>query len=419
MERAVLAGIPGGRGAWELEDDIAELGELVRSAGAQPVATVLQRQRRLDPATLFTSGKVAELGDAVRAAEADLVLCNCGLSPRQQLRLEEALSVRVVDRTRLILDIFASRARSHEGRIQVELAQMLYLLPRLTGLGREMSRTGGGIGTRGPGETKLETDRRRVRARIAALRHQLEGVASARQVQRQGRRRGGLPLIALVGYTNAGKSTLHQALAGAGAHVADQLFATLDPTTRAMTLPGHGRALLTDTVGFVHNLPPDLVASFAATLEEVTEADLLLEVVDRSHPRHWEQCAAVEDVLRDLGAAGLPRIVVWNKVDLPAADASPALSATAAPPPDLPRVEVAATTGQGLDALRTLIADRVQPPRRPVTVLLPFAAEGLLAAVRAQGTITALDYLPEGIALEAECPPDLAARLETAGRPQV
>lgn len=417
MERAILTGMPGPAGAWALDDDMAELAELARSAGAEVLGTVLQRQRRIDPRTCFPSGKVAELAEAVRAHTADLVLCNCGLSPRQQLHLEEALAVRVIDRTRLILDIFARRAQSHEGRIQVELAQLLYLLPRLIGLGREMSRTGGGIGTRGPGETQLETDRRRVRARIAALRRQLEGVAASRAVQRSGRLRQGLPQVALVGYTNAGKSTLHRALAGAGAHVADQLFATLDPTTRAMDLPGNQRALLTDTVGFVHDLPHDLVAAFSATLEEVTRADLLLEVVDRHHPQRWEQCAAVERVLNDLGAAALPRIVVWNKADLPPEDGSLGSGQLGAPPQDLPQVDVSALAGQGLDRLRALIAAQLGQARRTVAVLLPFSAEGLLSAVHRRGEVRRLNYLPDGIDLEAVCPPELAARLEAAGRP--
>ena len=418
MERAILAGMPGRAGAWNLDDDLAELAELARSAGAEVAGTVLQRQRRLDARTCFPSGKVAELAEAVRTHAADLILCNCGLSPRQQLHLEDAVSVRVIDRTRLILDIFARRAQSHEGRIQVELAQLLYMLPRLTGLGGEMSRTGGGIGTRGPGETQLETDRRRVRARIAALRHQLEGVAASRAVQRGGRLRQGLPQVALVGYTNAGKSTLHGALAGAGAHAADQLFATLDPTTRAMALPGNQHALLTDTVGFVHDLPPDLVSAFAATLEEVTRADLLLEVVDRHHAQRWEQCTAVERVLTDLGAAALPRIVVWNKADLPAEDGAAGAGELGAPPHDLPQVDVSALTGQGLDRLRDLIAAQLGQARRTVAVLLPFSAESLLAAVHRRGEVRALHYLPDGIDLEAVCPPELAARLEAAGLPR-
>ncbi len=416
-ERAILAGLPGAPGSWNLEEDMEELAELARSSGALPVAQVVQHQRRRDPATLFTSGKAQEVADAVRAQDATLVLTNQGLSPRQQMRMEDLVGCRVVDRTRLILDIFARRARSHQGRIQVELAQLLYLLPRLTGLGRELSRTGGGIGTRGPGETQLETDRRRVRARITSLRRQLEGVASVRQVQREGRRRTGLPVVALVGYTNAGKSSLHRALAGPGSHVADQLFATLDPTVRGLDLPGNRRALLVDTVGFVHDLPPALVQAFSATLEEVVDADLLVEVLDQSHARCWEQREAVEKVLAELGAGALPRIVVWNKADLPAAEGAGMGGASRdAEGHSVPELRLSALTGQGLEDLRALLAQTLPSGRRRVRVLLPFAAEGLVAAVRSQGEMLTLRYGDEGIALEAECPAELAGRLEQAGR---
>jgi GTP-binding protein HflX len=410
-ERAVLACIAGPPGGWAIEDELAELEELARSAGAEPVAAVLQRHRHYEPATLFTRGKVEELAAAVRAEVADLVLVGCDLSPRQQLHLEEALGCRVIDRTRLILDIFACRAKSREGKLQVELAQLCYLLPRLVGLGRELSRTGGGIGTRGPGETKLETDRRKVRARIAALRRQLAEVAATRQVQRTGRRRVGLPLVALVGYTNAGKSTLHRALCGSDVLVADQMFATLDPTTRVLPLPANRRALLTDTVGFVHDLPSDLVAAFSATLEEVRSADLLLEVVDQSHPRQGEQRAAVEAQLRHLGAAGIPRILVWNKCDLPPAEDAGPVGAVRT---DLAQVRISARTGQGLEELRALIAAHLPEDRVEVRALLPYGAESLVHAVRRNGHVEELTYHEAGIALVARCSPALAHRLRAA-----
>ena len=418
-ERALLACVAGPAGSWDLDDELAELEELSRSAGAEPVAAVVQRHARYNPATLFTQGKVEELAAAVAAHEADTVLVGRDLSPRQQLRLEEALECKVIDRTRLILDIFAARARSREGRIQVELAQWLYLLPRLGGLGRELSRTGGGIGTRGPGETKLDADRRRVRARITALKADLEEVAATRQVQRVGRRRGGLPSVALVGYTNAGKSTLHRALCASDVLVANALFATLDPTTRLLPLPGNRQALLTDTVGFVHDLPHSLVAAFSATLEEVREADLLLEVVDHSHPRRWEQRAAVEAVLTELGAADLPRILIWNKSDRPASESGPS-PAAAVPTPreDLPRLRVSARTGDGLGELREMIAAALPDERREVHVTLPFGSEPLLHAVREEGEVVSLRYEPTGVALIARCAPALATRIEAAAAGQ-
>lgn len=414
----MLACIAGPAGSWDIDEDLDELSELARSAGVEPVAAVLQRHGRYDPATLFTSGKVEELAAAIAASGAETVLCNRDLSPRQQDRLEEALGAHVIDRTRLILDIFACRARSREGRIQVELAQWLYLLPRLSGLGRELSRTGGGVGVgrRGPGETKLQSDRRRVRARIATLKTQLAQVAASRQVRRRGRRRGGLPLVALVGYTNAGKSTLHGALCAADTLVADALFATLDPTTRLCPLPGNRRALLTDTVGFIHDLPPSLVAAFSATLEEVRDADLLLEVVDRSHPRHEEQRSAVEAVLRALDAAEIPRVLVWNKCDLPAAE--PAALPPGAPEPrrDLPEVHVSASAGAGLAALRALIGLHLPDERREVRASLPLDAQGLLAAIRREGELLSVEYGPGGMEVVARCAPDLAARVAAVSR---
>lgn len=408
-ERAVLACIAGPRGSWRLDDELAELEELARGAGAEPCAAVLQHHARYNPATLFGKGKVEEMAAAVLAERAETVLVSHDLSPRQQLRLEEAVQCKVIDRTRLILDIFARRARSREGRLQVELAQLLYLLPRLVGLGRDLSRTGGGIGTRGPGETKLEADRRHVRVRIAALQREIGDVAATRTVQRGGRRRGGLPLVALVGYTNAGKSTLHRALCASDVLVADQLFATLDPTTRQMELPEHRQALLTDTVGFVHNLPHTLVAAFSATLEEIRQADLLLQVVDQSHERAAEQLATVEDVLRQLDAAEIPRILVWNKCDRPQSPDLP-------PAGGAPQVQVSALHGEGVAALRAQIARSLPDPRLELALRLPFGSEGLLDAVRRDGELLALEYAADGIRVRARCAPVLAARLTAAAR---
>jgi GTP-binding protein HflX len=426
-EKAVLAclHVPGG---WSLADDVAELAELARTADAEVVATVLQTRGRPDPATLFSSGKVEEIRQALEAHGARTVLCNRDLSPAHQRNLEVALHAKVVDRTRLILDIFARRAQSREGRVQVELAQCLYLLPRLSSLVEEMGRTGGGIGTRGPGETQLESDRRRVRARIAALRHQLQDLGTTRAVQRRGRPPD-LARVALVGYTNAGKSTLHRALTGSNAYVEDALFATLDPTTRLLALPGNRRALLTDTVGFVHDLPPHLVAAFRATLEEVASADLLLEVVDASHPHWWDERLAVEAALEALGAQEIPRILVWNKVDLLGAGApadrprlgrpspgTPPGGPRPAPRTDLPTVSVSALHGTGLDALRDLVAACLPDRRVEVRARLDHRAASLVAALRREGEILELVYTADGIEVRARCGPALAARVRAAAR---
>lgn len=458
-ERAVLAVIHGP--GWPVADDAAELAELARSAGAVVTETIFQTRGRYDPSTLFSSGKVEEIERAIASHAAGLVLCNRDLSPRQQMHLEKATKAKVIDRTRLILDIFARRARSREGRIQVELAQCLYLLPRLGGLVEELDRTGGGIGTRGPGETQLDADRRRVRARIAALKNQLSGVSHTRALHRRARP-DDVPLVALVGYTNAGKSTLHRALTGSDVLIADALFATLDPTTRLLSLPENRRALLSDTVGFIHDLPPHLVAAFRATLEEVTQADLLLEVVDASDPRCWEQRAAVSGVLEHLDALRIPRLLVWNKVDLPWPGSQPATMAHAdadrtdaettlegsgdldvsAPTPgrgnarptperarseesggggggpalgsELPAVSVSALHGSGLDALRSMIVEHLPSPRVSVHVQLPFEAEALVAAVRRDAQVLDVSYGEHGITLLARCTPSMAARLRRA-----
>jgi len=328
---------------WEAEDSLAELERLAKSAGARVADTVLQERDRLDPRTLIGKGKAEEIRG--RLTGVDLVILDEELSGSQQRNLEQLLGRRVVDRTGLILDIFAQRAQTREGKLQVELAQLDYLLPRLAGAWTHLERLGGGIGTRGPGETQLESDRRRIKTRMAKLRRDLEQVRRHRALLRRPRRKVPFPIVALVGYTNAGKSSLMNALTQARVIVQDQLFATLDPTLRRLKLPGDRVALLSDTVGFIRKIPHQLVAAFQATLEEVQEADVLLHVVDISHPNAELQQAAVEAVLGELGLADRPTILVFNKIDRLGRSAFPRR-------PGSGRVYTSARTGAGLDDLR-------------------------------------------------------------------
>lgn len=322
-EKAFLVGVEvkGLRNTWSLADSLAELAQLARTAGAEVVGSVSQRLDRPTAAYRLGKGKLEELAALKKEVGYDLVISDDELSPAQQRNLEQALEVKVIDRTALILDIFAKRAQTHEGRLQVELAQHEYLLPRLAGRWPHLERLGGGIGTRGPGETQLETDRRMIERRIQRLKKELEEVRKHRAMHRHRRARLGLPVVALVGYTNAGKSTLLNVLTGAGVLVDDMLFSTLDPTTRRLTLPDKQEVLLTDTVGFIQKLPPGLVAAFRATLEELDEADLLLHVVDITQKNAAEQSQTVDDLLGDLGLGHKPRVIAVNKIDLLMAEA--------------------------------------------------------------------------------------------------
>ena len=348
-ETALLVGVVRHRQPrWEAEDSLAELEELARAAGARVAEAVLQERDRLEPRYLIGKGKAEEIRG--RCGGVDVVIVDEELSGSQQRNLEKLLGRRVVDRTGLILDIFAQRAQTREGKLQVELAQLDYLLPRLAGAWTHLERLGGGIGTRGPGETQLESDRRRLKTRMAKIRKDLEQVRRHRALLRRPRRKVPFPVVALVGYTNAGKSSLMNALTRAGVTVRDQLFATLDPTLRRLMLPGERVALLSDTVGFIRKIPHQLVAAFQATLEEVQEAELLLHVVDISHPHAELQQAAVEGVLGELGLADRPTILVYNKID------------RLGQRPEFPwgpgsgRVATSAKTGSGLDDLRHEIA---------------------------------------------------------------
>ena len=394
----------------EERDRLAEIRELLRTAGAEVVDEILQRRERPDPRTYLGRGRLEELKELVERAKPDLVACEGALSAGQQRALEDRLKTRVVDRTAVILDIFAQHARSAEGKLQVELAQLEYSYARQEGLWQHLERLGGGVGTRGPGETQLESDRRLLRSRMGTLRRRLRDVARQRQTQRERRVAGPAPLVALAGYTNAGKSSLMNALSGAGVSADDALFETLDPTTRRVACDGH-EVLLSDTVGFIRSLPHQLVTAFSATLEEVRDADLVLHVVDASAPeaRRRSQAAAVEEVLGEIGAGEIPRLVVLNKIDLVVPEDRAALRNR-----DPDAVAVSALTGEGLDALRGRLAGAARGRLRPVEVTIPYALGALLAEVYADGREVEQEPTPEGTRVRALMPPAAAARLRAA-----
>lgn len=389
---------------------IEELSRLAETAGAVPAAIITQRRSRPDPARFIGKGKVDEVVRATETHAANLVLIDAELTATQQRTLEREIGVKIVDRTALVLDIFARRAHTHEGRLQVELAQMQYLLPRLTGRGAWLSRLGGGIGTRGPGETKLEVDRRRIRTRITDLQREIEAIRRRRSLQREPRQAAGIPQVALVGYTNAGKSTLLNALTGAGVFVEDRLFATLDPTVRRLQLPNGRAVVLADTVGFIQRLPTELVAAFRGTLEEVVAADLLLHVIDASHPAWREQAKTVAGVLEDIGAGRHPVIRVFNKIDCVAADDALDLAAA-----HDEAVLVSATTGRGLPDLLRAIARRLPEPWIRVRAQVPYREARLLARLRAEGRVHREDYQTDGVLLEVDIPGTLAVELRARG----
>ncbi|MDR1807401.1 MAG: GTPase HflX [Propionibacteriaceae bacterium] len=417
LERVVLVAV-GLKSQTEAEVDqsLAELALLAETAGSEVLAGLVQRRQAPDPATFIGRGKVEELARVVAAEGADTVICDGELTPAQLRNLEDKVQVKVVDRTALILDIFAQHAKSSEGQAQVELAQLQYLRQRLRGWGGNLSRQvggrasgGAGIGGRGPGETKLETDRRRINARIARLRAQLKERGVTRDVRRQERHRHLVPSVALVGYTNAGKSSLLNRLTGAGVLVEDALFATLDPTTRRTETADGREYTLTDTVGFIRHLPHDLIEAFRSTLEEAAGAHLLLHVVDGADADPQGQIDAVRTVLGDIGAGEVPEQLVFNKADV----ADPAvLAALLTRHPDA--LVVSATTGEGIDALRRRLADRLPRPRTRVTVTVPYARGDLLDQVHKRGELLSEDHGPLGTAIEALVDEPLAAQLRAA-----
>jgi GTP-binding protein HflX len=390
------------------EPDLAELRELLRTAGVAVAGEMVQRRPRPDPDRYFGKGKLTELKQAIKEADANLVVADDELVPRQERNLEQEVGVPVLDRTAVILDIFADHASSAEGKLQVELAQLEYNLARMRGLWTHLERLGGGIGTRGPGETQIETDRRLARDRIAALKRRLDRTRATRSVMRTERERAHLPTIALAGYTNAGKSTLLNALTGSEAEVRDRLFHTLDPMTRSFEITGR-QYLMTDTVGFIRKLPHQLVEAFAATLEEALEADLILHVVDAGAPEDdmAAMVQAVDDVLAEIGAGDRPRLLALNKVDLLDEDQRRALGFR------YPRaVQVSAETGEGLDVLSDAIEGRFLSSLRPMELLVPYGEGGRLSELHDLAGEMEREDTAEGVRVRARVPAGVAARFE-------
>lgn len=403
--------------AQDAETSLAELAALAETAGSEVMDALIQKRDHPDPATYLGSGKAQELAEMVAAAGADTVIVDGELAPSQRRALEDVVKVKVVDRTAVILDIFAQHAKSREGKAQVELAQLEYLLPRLRGWGESMSRqaggrvaAGAGIGSRGPGETKIELDRRRIRDRMAKLRREIKAMAPSREVQRGSRRRGPIPSVAIAGYTNAGKSSLMNRLTDAGLMVQDALFATLDPTVRRAEAADGRVYTLTDTVGFVRNLPHELIEAFRSTLEEVAGADVLVHVVDAAHPDPLSQIAAVREVLKDIpGALDVPELIVLNKADLADAVTLAALRTR------LPQaVVVSAYTGEGIEELRRRIEAMLPRPDVAVDVVVPYSRGDLVSRVHADGQIDTIEYVENGTRLRARVDAPLAAELREA-----
>ena len=407
-ERAFLIGLddPDDH-RWPIERSLAELAALAETAGASVVGSASQRRSDPDPVWYFGKGRAAELVDEKAATDFNVLIVDDELDPNQQRSLEKLLDCKVLDRSALIIDIFARHAKTKEGRLQVELAALEYHLPRLTRMWTHLSRTGGGIGTRGPGESQLETDRRLIREKIKKVRAELDNVKRHRATASRRRDRHEIASVALVGYTNAGKSTLLNALADADVYAADMLFATLDPTSRQVALPNGQHVVATDTVGFINKLPHDLVDAFRATLEEVMRADLLLEVVDASDPDFVGQQAAVQTVLDELGAGEKPRITVFNKIDLLPADAG-------APPEGDRAVFVSAVTGAGLDRLRARIADTLRSEMVAVDAVVPYERGELVARARSSGDVEE-SYEERGVRVSGHLPPSMASELTAAG----
>ncbi len=414
LERVVLVGVWTTGTLQDAENSLAELAALAETAGALVLDGVYQRRDKPDPATYIGSGKAQELRDIVLETGADTVVCDGELSPGQLIHLEDVVKVKVVDRTALILDIFAQHAKSREGKAQVSLAQMQYMLPRLRGWGQSLSRQmggggssgGGGMATRGPGETKIETDRRRIREKMAKMRREIAEMKTGREIKRQERRRNKVPSVAIAGYTNAGKSSLLNRLTGAGVLVENSLFATLDPTVRRAETPSGRLYTLADTVGFVRHLPHHLVEAFRSTMEEVGDSDLILHVVDGSHPAPEEQLAAVREVIRDVGAVDVPEIVVINKADA----ADPVVLQR------LLRIErhslaVSARTGEGIEELLALIDTELPRPAIEIEALVPYTHGQLVARAHAEGEVISEEHVAEGTVLKARVHEALAAEL--------
>ncbi len=404
-ERVILVGVDADA-RFDIDESLKELADLAKTAGAAVVGTLVQNREQIHPGTYIGKGKIEELAQMIYLLEADGIICDDELSPAQMRNLKEELNCKIMDRTLVILDIFASRARTSEGKIQVELAQLRYRASRLAGMGGSLSRQGGGIGTRGPGEKKLETDRRIIGERIGALKKQLEEVRAHRDVVRQGRIRNNLYTAAIVGYTNAGKSTLLNSLTGSSVYIEDALFATLDPTTRLLELPHGGQILLTDTVGFIRKLPHHLIEAFKSTLEEALHADLIIHVVDCSNPAMEQQMQTVYETLDKLGASDKETVTFFNKSDKRASDTR--LRDERA----VESLSIAAKFSQGNDKIIDLLERIYMGGKLYIDRVYPYDQAGKIAAIRKKGMLISEEYVSEGIRIRAYVPMDIYAEIE-------
>lgn len=403
-ERVILVGVSEQDGD-DAEDSLAELAELVKTAGASVAGTLIQKRELIHPGTYVGTGKVAEIAELLENTGATGIVCDDELSPAQLKNLETMLNTKVMDRTLIILDIFAARATTSEGKIQVELAQLKYRLSRLTGLGRSMSRLGGGIGTRGPGEKKLEIDRRLINDRIAQLNRELKEVVKHREIARAKRERNAVPVVAIVGYTNAGKSTLLNHLTDAEVLEEDKLFATLDPTTRMLELEGHQQVLLTDTVGFIRKLPHHLIEAFKSTLEEAKYADYIIHVVDASNPQRDKQMYIVYETLDHLGVKNKKILTLFNKIDI-RTDDDPLQDFRADHV-----LQISATENAGLDAVKDVLQEMLREDKIYIERVIPYAQAGVLQLVRNKGELVSEEYVPEGISIRAYVPMEVYGKL--------
>lgn len=403
-ERVILVGVSEQDGD-DAEDSLAELAELVKTAGASVAGTLIQKRELIHPGTYVGTGKVAEIAELLEHTGATGIVCDDELSPAQLKNLETMLNTKVMDRTLIILDIFAARATTSEGKIQVELAQLKYRLSRLTGLGRSMSRLGGGIGTRGPGEKKLEIDRRLINDRIAQLNRELKEVVKHREIARAKRERNAVPVVAIVGYTNAGKSTLLNHLTDAEVLEEDKLFATLDPTTRMLELEGHQQVLLTDTVGFIRKLPHHLIEAFKSTLEEAKYADYIIHVVNASNPQRDKQMYIVYETLDHLGVKNKKILTLFNKIDI-RTDDDPLQDFRADHV-----LQISATENVGLDAVKDVLQEMLREDKIYIERVIPYAQAGVLQLVRNKGELVSEEYVPEGISIRAYVPMEVYGKL--------
>ena len=403
-ERVILVGVSEQDGD-DAEDSLAELAELVKTAGASVAGTLIQKRELIHPGTYVGTGKVAEIAELLEHTGATGIVCDDELSPAQLKNLETMLNTKVMDRTLIILDIFAARATTSEGKIQVELAQLKYRLSRLTGLGRSMSRLGGGIGTRGPGQKKLEIDRRLINDRIAQLNRELKEVVKHREIARAKRERNAVPVVAIVGYTNAGKSTLLNHLTDAEVLEEDKLFATLDPTTRMLELEGHQQVLLTDTVGFIRKLPHHLIEAFKSTLEEAKYADYIIHVVDASNPQRDKQMYIVYETLDHLGVKNKKILTLFNKIDI-RTDDDPLQDFRADHV-----LQISAAENAGLDAVKDVLQEMLREDKIYIERVIPYAQAGVLQLVRNKGELVSEEYVPEGISIRAYVPMEVYGKL--------